>query len=189
MLKLVDSDEFAIHSFLDSIKSRGNHTIPILDKFVLGEKAIIAIPHELVLRHMGDSVFETEGNNLAYQFLEGVQFMHRHNVAHLDLKPDNIVVAQSTSTPQLLIIDLGVSVQVSEQESWIKGYRGTDGWAGAEVVDDPNKKYQPIRADLWSVGKVLPTQRGRLSIAKIGERASKPRSPATTTTEQDSYPR
>src|SRR5258708_16011635 len=28
-----------------------------------------------------------------------------------------------------------------------------------------------FRSDLWSVGKVLPTQRGRLSIAKIGERA------------------
>ena len=78
--------------------------------------------------------------------------MHKHNVAHLDLKPDNIVI---TTAGRLLIIDYGVSVQVSEPESWISGYRGTRGWAAPELKEDSDREYQPIRADLWSAGRVL----------------------------------
>jgi len=79
--------------------------------------------------------------------------MHKHHVAHLDLKPDNIVI---TATGRLLIIDYGISVQVSGQESWIKGgYRGTEGWAAPEIREYSDREYQPIRADLWSAGRML----------------------------------
>jgi len=79
--------------------------------------------------------------------------MHRHNVAHLDLKPDNIVVAGPTN--RLFIIDFSVSVQISGLESRISGYRGTEGWAAPELELNSNREYQPIRADLWSAGRVL----------------------------------
>ena len=79
--------------------------------------------------------------------------MHENYVAHLDLKPDNIVVAMPTN--QLFIIDFGVAVQVSGPESRIKGYRGTEGWAAPEVEVNSDTGYQPIQADLWSTGQVL----------------------------------
>ena len=70
---------------------------------------------------------------------------------------DNIVVTPPTSPQQLLIIDFDVSVRVPDQESWIEGYRGTEGWAAPELGDgdDPNAKYHPIRTDLWSAGAML----------------------------------
>lgn len=92
------------------------------------------------------------GDSLAFQFLEGVRFLHEHKVAHLDLKPPNIVI---TATNHLQIIDFGVSVLVSELESRIVGYRGTEGWAAPELENDPDAEYQPIRADLWSSGRIL----------------------------------
>ena len=104
---------------------------------------------EQVLSNVHD--FAT-GNSLASQFVEGVRFLHDQNVAHLDLKPHNIVI---TATMRLKIIDFGVSVRVSNLESWIEGYRGTKGWAAPELENDPDAKYQPIRADLWSAGRVL----------------------------------
>jgi len=152
VLKLVESDEFAIHSLLNSIKEKCNHTIPILDLVTLGVDTIIVTPYELVLRHASDSIFTTKGNDFAFQFLEGVQFMHQRNVAHLDLKPDNIVIRTTIHPQRLLIIDFSVSVQVAEQESWIEGYRGTEGWVAPEVEES---KYRPIRADLWSAGRML----------------------------------
>ena len=79
--------------------------------------------------------------------------MHENHVAHLDLKPDNIVVA--TPTNRLFIIDFGVSVRVSGLESRIKGYRGTEGWAAPELEANSDTGYQPIQADLWSAGQVL----------------------------------
>ena len=109
---------------------------------------------ETVLSNVAPQLLKTKGHLLAREFLEGVRFMHNHHVAHLDLKPDNIVV--NTSTNQLFIIDFGVSVQVSGLESWIKGYRGTEGWAAPELEVNSDREYQPIRADLWSAGvKVL----------------------------------
>jgi serine/threonine protein kinase len=152
MLKIVKSDEFKIHSLLACIDSPDNHTISILDEFPCGVDKLIATQQELVLREAPPRLFKTTRHPLARQFLEGVSFMHKHHIAHLDLKPDNIVI---TAMGRLLIIDYGVSVQVSGPESWIKGYRGTEGWVAPELEANPEKAYQPIRADLWSAGRVL----------------------------------
>jgi len=105
--------------------------MPILDLVPHGVEKIIVTSYELVLRYASDAI-KTKGNDLAFQFLEGVQFTHQRNVAHLDLKPDNIVLRTTTHTQRLLLIDFSVSVQVSEQESWIEGYRGTEDWAAPE---------------------------------------------------------
>ena len=153
MLKLVKSDELAIHSFLDSVKSQCNHTITLLDTITLETETIIVMPDERVLGDVPDSIFKASGNDLAHQFLEGVRFMHENKVAHLDLKPDNILVTITASQLRLLIIDYSVSLQVATEESWFVGYRGTKGWAAPEV--EAGDQYQPLLADLWSTGRVL----------------------------------
>ena len=152
ILKLVDEDEFAIHSFLSNLKAPQNHTIPILDTILLGVEKVIVMSVERVLSDMLTSDLETTGNSLASQLLEGVRFLHEQNVAHLDLKPDNIVI---TAAMQLKIIDFSVSVWVSELLSWIVGYRGTEGWVAPELKNNPDAKFQPIRADLYTTGRVL----------------------------------
>jgi len=152
MLKLVECNELEIHSFLHNIKARGNHTIALLDQVALETETIIVMPDERVLRDVPASVFKASGNDLAHQFLEGVRFIHENKVAHLDLKPDNILVTITTSPIRLHINDYSVSLQVDTEESWVEGYRGTKGWVAPEVQD---KQYQPIRADLWSAGQVL----------------------------------
>ena len=154
VLKLVKSRELEIHSFLNSVKSKDNHTIPILHTIALSTGPIIVMPDQLVLTYVASSVFETSGDNLASQFIAGVRFMHQQNVAHLDLKPDNILVTPTTTNPRLQICDFDVSVRVAGLDSWITGYRGTQGWAAPEVTEDLSQRYQPIRADLWSTGRV-----------------------------------
>jgi len=152
MLKIVTLNEFKVHSFLAGIRSPDNHTIPILDEISCGVKKLLVTPKGQVLPEARLGVFKTMLQPLARQFLEGVRFMHEHNVAHLDLKPDNIVI---TATGRLTIIDFGVSVRVSGPNEWIKGYRGTKGWTAPELEENPDGEYQPIPADLWSVGRVL----------------------------------
>ena len=73
-------------------------------------------------------------------------------VAYLDLNPDNILLTRRSRSLRLLIIDCSVSLRVDTEESRVEGYRGTKGWAASELQDD---KYQSIRADLWSTGRVL----------------------------------
>ena len=149
---MVLQDEFAIHSFLSGLSSPQSHIISIIETIPLVVERLIVLPREQVLGTVAISVLKTVGNSLAFQFLEGVRFLHHHKVAHLDLKPANVVI---TTTKQLKLIDFSISVMLPELESWIVGYRGTEGWAAPELERDPDGEFQPIRADLWSSGRVL----------------------------------
>ena len=88
--------------------------------------------------------------SLTRQLFEAVQFMHDHNVAHMDLKPTNILVPKTYG--RLTIIDFGLSVRLGNKTELREGRVGTQGYMAPEVG---NGKFSPIRADLWSVGKVV----------------------------------
>lgn len=47
------------------------------------------------------------------QILEGVQYMHRKQIIHLDLKPENIVCVNGTGT-LIKIIDFGLACKLGE---------------------------------------------------------------------------
>ncbi|KIM24910.1 hypothetical protein M408DRAFT_75205 [Serendipita vermifera MAFF 305830] len=83
--------------------------------------------------------------------------MHQQLVAHLDLKPDNLVIADAQTGPRILIIDFGTSVRVISRDDLITGYRGTAGWVAPEVGwrETPDQSFSPISADLWACGKLL----------------------------------
>ncbi|RUS13555.1 kinase-like domain-containing protein [Endogone sp. FLAS-F59071] len=84
--------------------------------------------------------------SLVKQLLEGVAFLHEHNIAHLDIKPDNLVIDRGT----LYIIDYGLA---EHKRTTLTGYRGTEEYVAPEVSDDGT--YNPIQADLWSTGRVI----------------------------------
>ncbi|KAH9008203.1 kinase-like domain-containing protein [Lactarius pseudohatsudake] len=100
--------------------------------------------------------FPLRRESLHVQFLEGVAFLHEHGVAHLDLKPGNVLVHGSSGSllPRLLIIDFGLSVIAESEETLVEGYHGTPSWAALEVGESA-EKYSVILTDRWSCGKVL----------------------------------
>ena len=61
---------------------------------------------------------------LARQLVEAVKEIHRENVAHLDLKPQNIVVLLEGGEAKLSIIDFGVSVIVENDGTTLDEIRG-----------------------------------------------------------------
>ena len=134
---------------LTSIKSLANHSISPVCFWTIDEGTIFSMPNA------GGWVTSTqnlESNlfSIAKQLIEGVAFMHEHGVAHLDLKPENIIV--DSSTGQLSIIDYSVSQRVSGTSEMLAGFAGMPRHIAPEVGDKP---YSPIRADLWSCGNVL----------------------------------
>lgn len=88
--------------------------------------------------------------SIAKQLIEGVAFMHEQGVAHLDFKPENIIM--NSSTGQLAIIDYSVSRCVRSPDEMITDFAGTPAYVAPEVG---HKSYSPIQADLWSCGNVL----------------------------------
>jgi serine/threonine protein kinase len=88
--------------------------------------------------------------SLTTQLFEAVEFMHANNVAHMDLKPSNILIPSAYG--RLTIVDFGLSLRLRSKSHLFQGYAGTEGYIAPEVG---KTKFSPIRADLWSIGKVV----------------------------------
>ncbi len=54
---------------------------------------------------------------IAFQILEGVQYLHSHNIIHRDLKPDNILIVQDCPVV-IKIADFGLSKKGNEFKSF-----------------------------------------------------------------------
>ena len=126
--------------------------IPLLD--VVGGRLIVLpqlapLPLFLALdASIGDI------GELTLQFLEGVMTLQHSSVAHLDLKPENIVVQRDPESKKvdLYIVDFNISV-FADADATISGSCGTTGWCAPEA--EAGKPYNPLLADRWSRGRVL----------------------------------
>ena len=154
MKQLYDIHELQILRDLHRIDSPINHTIPLLGTLELNTLTFVLLPAARPLddrfahRMVHDNVVD-----FSKQLIEGVAFLHSQGIAHLDIKPQNIVVVPK----QLFIIDFDLSVRVDGPSTLIDRWCGTPGWMAPEIGhrDGPKCRYSPIRADLWSCGRVL----------------------------------
>jgi hypothetical protein len=160
---LSSNDELTIILGLQKLDSPQNHTIKVFHTYhsdhADSSYDIIVMPWHSSLDGFL-SGFPTTAESLWHQFLEGVSFLHDHGIAHLDLKPGNVLVGAGfteSSQPRLSIIDFGISVRVESDETKVQGYRGTLCWTAPEVGTEvgPSMTYSPILADRWSCGRVL----------------------------------
>ncbi|XP_032801989.2 myosin light chain kinase, smooth muscle isoform X1 [Petromyzon marinus] len=99
-----------------------------------------------------DEDFElTERECIKYmrQIVEGVQFMHRQGIVHLDLKPENIMCLNQTGN-RIKIIDFGLARKLENVKN-LKVMFGTPEFVAPEVIN-----YEPIgyATDMWSVGVI-----------------------------------
>lgn len=77
---------------------------------------------ELFERLVDDNFEHTEPTSARYmqQILEGMRYVHKQNIIHLDLKPENIVCVDTTGT-RIKIIDFGLASKLGE----FAGFVGT----------------------------------------------------------------
>ncbi|KAI9435775.1 kinase-like domain-containing protein, partial [Lactarius indigo] len=167
-LKLLDdaTEELQVLRHLQTIQSELNHTIKLLDVIQLNippaniVRNVIVMPWQMPLtRCLRKHYFPHAVESLRIQFLEGVTFLHEYGIAHLDLKPGNVLVdgERGSLSPRLSIIDFGLSVFVESEETLVEGFRGTPSWVAPEAGTEhgPVKKYSAVLADWWSCGQVL----------------------------------
>ncbi|KAF8870818.1 kinase-like domain-containing protein, partial [Infundibulicybe gibba] len=86
------------------------------------------------------------------QLFEAIDFMHRHGVAHLDLKPANILIPRDGG--RLSIIDFNASIWIDDARTMFGGVVGTRGYIAPEAAAGRGL-FSALRADLWSCGKTL----------------------------------
>ncbi|EEB97407.1 hypothetical protein MPER_03280 [Moniliophthora perniciosa FA553] len=100
---------------------------------------------------MDQNVVQANATVLMTHLLFGIAFIHKNFIAHLDIRPHNLVVCQSEL--RLEIIDFSLAITIKNQNALVQGFRGYLPWVAPEVK--AGGYFCPIAADLWACGRVL----------------------------------
>lgn len=85
------------------------------------------------------------------QLIEGCIYLHKHNIAHKDIKPDNLLL---TSDNKIKIADFGSAEILMEGKIGVKGNSSTYAYMSPELVRCDLEIYGEA-VDVWSAGVTL----------------------------------
>eukprot|EP00467_Chlorarachnion_reptans_P019303 CAMPEP_0114526820 /NCGR_PEP_ID=MMETSP0109-20121206/23253_1 /TAXON_ID=29199 /ORGANISM="Chlorarachnion reptans, Strain CCCM449" /LENGTH=356 /DNA_ID=CAMNT_0001708677 /DNA_START=31 /DNA_END=1101 /DNA_ORIENTATION=- len=141
---------------LRKIKCLGGHEHVIdLIWAVEDEKQVkIALPHfPLDLFKVVDKsggLPEKSAKAIFRKILSAIKFLHSNGISHLDLSLENVLVDQEG---RLKLCDFGAAREVKEGEILKNVIVGKLNYAAPEVLD--NIAFEPLRADIYSLGSML----------------------------------
>ncbi|XP_067116591.1 striated muscle preferentially expressed protein kinase isoform X2 [Osmerus mordax] len=95
------------------------------------------------------SVMESEIRSCIHQVLDGLSYLHQKDIAHLDIKPENILMAESASD-QIRLCDFGNATRLEASETHYCKY-GTPEFVAPEIV---NQTPVSKATDIWPVGVI-----------------------------------
>ncbi|XP_049335815.1 striated muscle preferentially expressed protein kinase isoform X2 [Astyanax mexicanus] len=93
------------------------------------------------------TVLESEIRSFIRQILEGIAYLHLNDIIHLDIKPENILMADRNND-QIRICDLGSALKFTQNEAQYCKY-GTPEFVAPEIV---NQTPVSMATDIWPVG-------------------------------------
>ncbi|KAF2874829.1 kinase-like domain-containing protein [Massariosphaeria phaeospora] len=106
---------------------------------------------------------ELEVQEVVFQVLEGLAFMHDNQFAHRDLKPSNILVRRPGPTWWVKIGDFGITKRAEEGSTALRTFSGTLGFLAPEVLishglleseDLDYAKDYTVAVDIWALGEI-----------------------------------
>lgn len=100
-------------------------------------------------------ITETQSNLWFYQMVSAVKYLHALNIAHRDLKCENIFISKHMN---IKIGDLGFARYCVDDKDGIqkilsRTFCGSAAYAAPEIVS--GKPYDPLKSDVWSLGVIL----------------------------------
>jgi len=84
--------------------------------------------------------------------LIGLDFCHKSNIAHRDIKPQNILVDFDGNSR---LADFGSAKEFPVGNDMMKGSVGTYYFFAPELCDPDVKEYSACAADIWALGVSL----------------------------------
>lgn len=95
-----------------------------------------------------------EKDHIILGMCKGLSYLHKKNIVHQDLKPNNVMVEHSTK--RAVIIDLGLAKFVNYTESGSPETSGQNkGFHKYAAPEAHAGKIRTRRSDVWSMGKVI----------------------------------
>ncbi|XP_029941890.1 striated muscle preferentially expressed protein kinase [Salarias fasciatus] len=112
---------------------------------------ITELCHEELLERIAKktTVMEVEIRSSVQQILEGLRYLHQKSIAHLDIKPENILMS-SPQNDHIRIADFGNALKLEKSEEYYCKY-GTPEYVAPEIV---NQTPVSTATDIWPVGVI-----------------------------------
>ncbi|KAM3968487.1 myosin light chain kinase, smooth muscle-like [Aphomia sociella] len=128
--------------------------VELIDAFVAKDSFILVMDYlwggELFDRIVEEEhIKEVDVVPYVRQICEALNYLHTHKIAHLDLKPENIICL-SPNSRQVKIIDFGLA-RVLEEGHITRAIYGTRDYVAPEVL---NFERLTLACDMWSLGVV-----------------------------------
>ena len=95
-----------------------------------------------------------EGRCWFGQLAGAVEYLHSKNVAHRDIKLDNILLDRQRQIVKLC--DMGLATDLDMPAGTLSDtHCGSPGYSSPELLDADRPAYNPFAADIWALGVVL----------------------------------
>eukprot|EP00210_Caulerpa_lentillifera_P007240 g6927.t1 len=142
------------------IASRANHPniVSVKEFYISDKKASLVMDYleggmvlDSLLNSKDCRYTEDDARGVIKQVLQGLQYLHQRNVAHRDLKLENLLLARKNDLSQIKIVDFGLSKHTKDRMSSVLG---TPQFVSPEMLSRSQKKYDNS-VDLWSAGVLL----------------------------------
>ncbi|XP_031332965.1 serine/threonine-protein kinase PLK4-like [Photinus pyralis] len=103
------------------------------------------------LKKNNEVLSEPEASHIMKQIIEGIQYLHSHNILHRDISLSNLLF---TKNMQIKIADFGLATQLSRPDEKHLTLCGTPNFISPEVA---SRTQHGLEADVWGLGCLLYT--------------------------------
>jgi len=89
---------------------------------------------EMILNSPNSRLSERVTKFMCYQILIALQYLHKRDIVHCDLKPENVLLTSESGMPQAKLCDFGFARIIGEK-SFRKSVVGTPAYLGELLLD------------------------------------------------------
>lgn len=106
------------------------------------------------MRTRNNSLSEVQAVYIALQVAQGLKVLHSAGYAHLDIKPENILVkSYKEEHPQVKLADFTTCKKITPQQPLLSSMNGTMNYMAPEYFTADN--YDGKSVDVWALGIML----------------------------------